>query len=373
MKFSVNKTEFFHSLQKVIGVLPAKTTIPVLSNILLSLRENLLSISATDLEISISTNCSVTDAQDGAIAVPGRKFFDIVRELPDLPLTIEVDDRKHLKLTTEKGIYKLIGEDEADFPHIAVEEADTEFYLACEKFNRMIDKTSFAVSSDELRTTLMGVYLQLLSNELRMVATDGHRLAKISDTGFDGVENPVAVIMPTKALQLVAKNFENEERLQIAIGENHITFAAGSTKIFSKLIDGQFPNYERVIPIDNELQMFVNRDLLAAAVRRVSIFASQYTHQIRLNISPSSLLIQAEDVEIGGEAQESIPVDYSGDQLDIGYNANYLLDVLRHLDSEDVMFQLKDSGSAAIISPSEQKSDEYLMMLLMPIRLNDAI
>lgn len=373
MKFSVNKADLFDSLQKIIGVIPTKTTIQILSNLLLSIEDEKLQLSATDLEISMNTTCNVTDGENGALTIPARKFFEIIRELPDLPITIEADDRNHIKVTTEKGVYKLIGESEEEFPQIAVEEADLEFYIASDKINRMIEKTIFAVSADELRTTLMGVYLQVFANELRMVATDGHRLAKIIDKAFTGNDKNTAVILPTKALQLVQRNIEEDERVKISIGENHITFSCGDTKIYSKLIEGQFPNYDRVIPLDNELKMYVNKDLLASAVRRVAIFANQYTHQVKFLLSSSSLLIQAEDIEIGGEAQESIPVDYTGESFDIGYNAAYMLDILRHLEVEEVVFNLKDPTSAVIIQPGEQKKDEDILMLLMPIRLNDSI
>lgn len=386
MKFSVNQADFFNSLQKIIGVIPAKTTIPILGNLLLRLESNSLEISATDLEISLRTSCPVKNGVDGALTVPARKFYELIRELPELPLVLEVDDQYHLKIETEKGLYKLIAESEDEFPEIAVEEADFEFFISSAKLERMIDKTSFAVSTDELRSTLMGVYMQVFANELRMVATDGHRLAKFVDKTFTGKDDVAPVILPIKALQLVLRNLpggkadagrqagrEEDERVKVSIGENHITFTCGQTKIYSKLIEGQFPNYERVIPIDNDLKMFVNKDLLAAAVKRVSIFANQFNHLIKFSISPSSLVIQAEDVEVGGEAQESLPVDYTGDALEIGYNAAYLLDILRHIDGSDVVFNLKDPGSAALISASEQSSEEDVIMLLMPIRLNDTL
>ncbi|MCA9740882.1 MAG: DNA polymerase III subunit beta [Deferribacteres bacterium] len=373
MKFSVNKADLFASLQKIIGVIPTKTTIPILSNILLTLEDSKLKLAATDLEISMDTACDVSDAEKGALTIPARKFFEIIRELPDLPVTVETDERNHVKVKTEKGVYKLIGESEDEFPRIDVEDADFEFYLSSEKLNRMIDKTIFAVSTDELRTTLMGVYMQILANELRMIATDGHRLAKITHTAFPGDEKTGSVVLPTKALQLVQRNIDDEERIKVSVGDNHVTFTCGDTKIYSKLIEGQFPNYERVIPLDNQLKMYVNKDLLISAVRRVSIFSNQYTHQIKFALSPSSLMIQAEDVEVGGEAQESLPVDYTGDKLEIGYNAAYLLDILRHLEYEEILFNLKDATSAAVITPSEQDADEDLLMLLMPIRLNDSI
>ncbi|KAA3619827.1 MAG: DNA polymerase III subunit beta [Calditrichaeota bacterium] len=373
MKFSVNKADFFQSLQKVIGVIPQKTTIPILSNVLLKLEDNTLSISGTDLEISITTKCNVFDTEDGGITVLGKRFFDIVRELPDVPITVSSDENSVLTLSTDKGIYKLVGEVEDEYPQIGVEEADSTFSISLEKFSRMVEKTSFAVSNDELRTTLMGVLMQLTPTELRMAATDGHRLAKICDLSYKGGDDSTSVILPTKALQLVTKNIDDSDNLEIGVGENHVTFSSGDTKIFSKVIEGQFPNYDRVIPIDNDLKMFVNRELLMSTVRRISIFSSVYTHQIKFSINPSSLVIQAEDAEVGGEAQESIPVEYSGEPVQIGYNGTYVHDILRHLDCDDVVFHLKDAGSAAIIRPAEQQEDEDLMMLIMPIRISDSV
>jgi len=373
MKFNANKETFSQSLQKVVGALPAKTTIPVLNNILLRIENDKAYFTGTDLEISITTACPVEVSEEGAIAVPGKRFFDIIRELPDLPISLESDPSHHLQLKNEKGIYKFVGEDPEEFPHIDVEESDFEFVLPAETFNRMVEKTIYAVSTDELRATLTGVYLQILPNELRMVATDGHRLVKISHQQFKGGESPISVILPTKALNLVSKATGPDMDLQIQISESHVVFTFDETKIFTKVINGQYPNYERVIPIDNNIEMHVNREMLMAAVRRVSIFSNPYTHQIRFSLSPSSLVVQAEDVEIGGEAQEAIPADYSGEPMDVGYNAVYVLDILRHIDSENVVFRLKNPDTAAIIEPSEQQENEELMKLLMPIRLNDAV
>ncbi|HHL72633.1 MAG TPA: DNA polymerase III subunit beta [Bacteroidetes bacterium] len=373
MKFSVNKTDFFVALQKVIGVIPTKTTIPILGNILLRLEDETLFVSGTDLEISIKTSCTVYDTEEGAVAVPGRKLFEIIRELPEIPITLAVDDSNNITLSTDKGMYRFVGETDDQFPQIGVEDAETSFSIVAEKYMRMIDKTAFAVSTDELRTTLMGVLMEIVSSELRMIATDGHRLAKICDKSFHGSDQMASVILPTKALHLVAKNFEPDAMLNISIGDSHVTLADANTTIYSKVIEGQFPNYERVIPIDNDIEMVVNRELLISSVKRVSIFSSAFSQQVKFNISPSSLVIQSEDIDVGGEAQESIPVDYSGDAINIGYNAQYIQDVLRHLDTEEVIFKLRDGGSAAIVRPSEQVEDEDLMMLIMPIKLNDTV
>jgi DNA polymerase-3 subunit beta len=387
MKFSVTKAELFQCLQRIIGVIPVKTTVPVLLNILFELEGQRLRLTGTDLEVSIVTFIDVNGEQDGAMAFPAKKLFDIIRELPDLPISFEADKNNRLLLSTERGQYKLAGEASDEYPHIASETFVSQIAYPTPRFLRMIEKSIFAVSTDELRTTLMGVLLELRPSELRMVATDGHRLVRISDQSFSPLGGKAAdsepraskfqgeikqAIMPTKALQLLTRNADQSETLEIAISENHITFRVGATTIYSKLINGQFPNYERVIPVDNEVMLIIDRDTLAATVRRAVIFANQITHQIRVSVESGKATVLAEDVEVGGEARETLAAQYDGPKLDIGYNAQYVLEVLRHIDSEEVLFKLKDPGSAAIIEPMQQHEGENHMMLLMPIRLNEA-
>jgi DNA polymerase-3 subunit beta len=388
MKFVVTKSELFQCLQRIIGVIPVKTTIPVLTNILFELEGQRLRLTGTDLEVSIVTFLNVHGEQDGATAVPAKKLFDIIRELPDLPITLETDNNHRLEISTEKGHYKIAGESSDEYPHIASETFVSQINYSTMRFMRMIEKSIFAVSTDELRTTLMGVLLEIRINELRLVATDGHRLVRIGDLNYAHSATAAQVspesrlagqpgvvwqaIMPTKALQLLTRNTDQSDQLDIGISENHITFRLGATTIYSKLINGQFPNYERVIPTDNEITMITERDSFAATVRRAAIFANQITHQIRLSLEPDKATIAAEDVEVGGEARETIAVQYGGPQMDIGYNAQYVLEILRHIDNNEVLFKLKDSGSAAIIEPVQQKEGESHMMLLMPIRLNEA-
>jgi len=386
MKLVVNKTELFQCLQRIIGVIPIKTTIPVLTNILFELDGQRLRLTGTDLEVSIVTFLNVRGEADGSVAIPAKRLFDIIRELPELPVTFEIEKNNRILLTTEKGNYKLAGESSEEYPHIASESFVAQISYSTPRFLRMIDKTVFAVSSDELRTTLMGVLLEVRPNELRLVATDGHRLAKISDRSYapsvgesksDALwikqeSGVLQAIMPTKALQMLMRNADQSELLEVAISESHLTFRLGATTIYSKLINGQFPNYERVIPSDNEVTMTIDRDLLSASVRRAAIFANQITHQIRWNLTPNQVTISAEDVEVGGEARETLTTQYAGKAMDIGYNAQYVQELLRHVDSEEVLLRLKDPGSAAIVEPMQQKEGEHHMMLLMPIRLNDA-
>lgn len=371
MKLKVNRKDIYQAIQNIIGVVPAKTTIPILGNILFDLQGDKLNLTGTDLEVSISTAIDVQGERDGAVAIPAKIFFEIVRELPDIPMDLDCDEDFKIALKTEQGFYRLSGEAQDDFPKISIEESLGHFFMDAKRFNNMIQRTLFAVSSDELRTTLMGVFMKVTEKELRMVATDGHRLVRITNTDFMSPEVEKETIIPTKALNLVSKNLQGIDQIKIGLSDDHIVFGLSNTTIFSKGIEGQFPNYERVIPIDNDKSVIVNRDLLSASVRRVSIFSNTITHQIRLSLSDGQLHVQSEDIEFGGEAQEKMAVEYSGESLDIGYNANYLLDILRHLDSDEVELRFRDSTSAGIMYPQTRMEGEDILMLLMPIRLND--
>ncbi len=371
MKFTVTKHALYNSLQRMISVVPTKTTIPVLTNILFELSKNSLRLTGTDLEVSILTALEVIGQENGKAALPAKKLFDLIRELPDTPLAFECDAVNRLTITTEKGQYKISGENSEEYPHIATEEHDRKFSYSTTGFVKLVEKTMFAVSSDELRTTLMGVLMDLRANELRMVATDGHRLAKVVDANFSYSSEPGQVIMPVKALHLLSRNIDQVEQMEIALSRDHLTFMLGATTIYSKVINGHYPAYERVIPSDNTLTMQVERDLLSATVRRSSIFANQHTHQVRWQLAPSNLTLMAEDMESGGNSRETIAVDYAGDEFEIGYNANYVLEILRHVDTEQALFRLRDAGSAAIIEPLPQPEGLHFMMLLMPIRLNE--
>ncbi len=371
MKFKVNKKEFYQAIQNIIGVIPIKTTIPILGSILLDLQDNELNLTGTDLEVSISTKINVQGEENGAVAIPAKILFEIVRELPEIPIEIFCDEFYKIELNTDAGFYKLSGEHKDEFPKIAIEENQESFLIDSEQFCSMINKTIFAVSTDELRTTLTGVYLKVSENELRLVTTDGHRLVKIEFKNFSSPEFQGETIIPTKALNLLLKNAQDTKNIKVKLTEDHIVFELNNTIVYSKCIEGQFPNYERVIPLDNDKKLIVNRELISSSVRRTAIFSNSITHQIRLSISKNVVNIQSEDIEFGGEAQESIEVDYSEEDLELGYNANYLLDILRHLDTEDVIFEIKDHISAGILYPSVQNENEHLLMLLMPIRLNE--
>ncbi len=371
MKFSINKSEFHQAIQNIIGVIPVKTTVPILSNVLLDLQDNKLTLTGTDLEVSISTNIDVRGEEDGAVAIPAKVLNEIVRELPDIPLELTSDEDCKVSINTEKGFYKLSGDAKEDFPKTSIEDTSSSFVMESDRFKYMINKTLFAVSTDELRTTLMGVYLKVLENQLRLVATDGHRLVKVEYEDSFSSDFQGEAIIPTKALNLLLKNLQSAEQINVKVSDDHLIFELEKTVIYSKCIEGQFPNYERVIPVDNDKKLTVNRELISQSVRRVAIFSNSITHQIRLSFGDNMVNIQSEDIEFGGEAKESVEADYTSEAMEIGYNATYLLDILRHLDTDEVVFQIKDPTSAATVCPTVQNENEDLLMLLMPIRLNE--
>ena len=371
MKFTIPQSDLYNSLQKIISVIPSKTTIPILTNILFELKENTLKLTGTDLEVSIITSLDVVGETDGTAAFPAKKMFDLVRELPDTPLELEIDHANRLQIKAEKGQYKISGESSEEYPHIAIEDVTQQFTYSAPRLLDFVEKTRFAVSVDELRPTLMGVLFQIRPNELLLAATDGHRLVKIVDRKFTYDGDVVQVIIPIKALGLLGRNFEQAEEIKINVSKDNVNFQSGPTTIYTKVISGHYPSYERVIPSDNELKMIAERDLVSACLRRAMVFSNQHTRQIKWLTEPNSLTIVADDMEMGGESKETLAVEYNGDKLEIGYNASYILEILRHLGTEQILFKLKDEGSAVVIEPIPQQEDVDLMMLLMPIRLND--
>ena len=373
MNFTISKTELYEALHKIVGVVPQKTTISILTCILMELKDRKLQLTGTDLEISVTYTLNVDSADEGALAVPAKLLVEIVRELPDVPINIRTQGEDKIILRTEKGEYKIAAQPREDFPNITVEESEQNFVMESETLARMTNKTIFAVSTDELRPALTGINVEMLGSDLVFVGTDGHRLSKFKLMNFQTAasEQRLKMIVPTKALNLMLRNLENAEQVNVQVGEDHVLFRLPRAVIYSKLINGVYPNYERVLPVDNDKILRVNRELLISTLRRVSIFSSSLTNQVRLVIAPDEVTIYSEDIDFGAEAKESIPAAFSHQSMQIGYNSTYLLDVLRHIDTDEVVFELKDGNSAGIIRPDVQNENEDIIMLLMPIRINE--
>ncbi len=369
MEFKVDKTSLWERLQTVLAVVPQRTTFPILTNVLLEAKKDSLLLAATDLDISIATRIPVDVVKKGEITLPGRKLGEIVRELPDLPISFSVANSV-MTFKCEKGVFKLSGIEREEYPELPEVDSSKSLVLDSKNLNRAVEKTSFATATDEMRPALSGVLWQISERDMRMVATDGHRLALLKLT--DILEKPfsVDINIPPKALNQVGRLTGAKESVEVRFEESKVGFYFEGNVVTARLVEGAFPDYEEVIPKDNDKTARVDRELLMSALRRVAVFANPDTHLTRLTFRSDSLELYTVTPEFG-EAREEVPCNYEGEKIDIGYNASYLLDVLGRVDSEGVVITLKDPLSAGTISPSEEKKGEELVYLLMPIRMTE--
>lgn len=369
MKFTVASSDLQKALAKVSGVVPSKSTLPILENILFTLQKHTLTLLATDLEVSMSVSLEVKGSNDGVIAIPAKRILDTVRALPDVQIHLHADESsKKIQMVTESGEYNLVGEPGEDFPAGPQFKGENDLHIPGPVLEDIINQTLFSVSSDELRPAMTGVYFQIRPERLTIVATDGHRLVRLSYSGTDASMTK-DLIVPAKALQLASRSIE-DGNVTVSVDSTHIQFHFGSTTLISRLIEEKYPNYESVIPLDNDKQMTVARDLLLASVKRVSLYSSSTTHQVRFMVSKTSVKVAAEDVDFGGEAKETISCSFSGDDIEIGFNATYVIDILSHMESDDIQFQFSSPVRAAVITPAENKPQQEILMLAMPMRLN---
>jgi DNA polymerase-3 subunit beta len=369
MKFSISKSKIFSTVQDVLNVVPTRTTLPVLSNMLLEVTDSKLKLAATDLDISMITTIPISATRKGSITISAKTFADILRELPESEIEINVTENR-MELKVERGTYKISGIPSDEFPKLPTANLAKQIKIPGGDLAKMIRKTVFAVSTDETRPALNGVLWQTSSKSMQMVATDGHRLAKMSQKNnkLKGLHEDI--IIPPKVLNLLVKLLGDEEKeIGVIFGENNIIFNLGDSILASRLIEGPYPNFEQVIPKDNDKKLVVNKELLESTVRRVSILANTLTHQIKLSFKKDTLELSSANFDLGGEAKETISCDYTSEPLDIGYNASYVLDVLKQIDGDEVIFELGTPVSAGMIYSSEKKEGEDCLYLLMPLRL----
>ncbi len=372
MKFSASQSTFYAALQTVAAVVPSKSPMPVLTHILASVTGNTLTLTATDLEVSIETRLEVKGVKDGRALLPARKLIELIQNFGDVVVTLEASETGRIKVTDQEGKnYDLTAENVANYPKVPSLESVEKFVFDRMKLERMIAKAMFAVSRDELRPQLTGAYLRIAPEEMRVVTTDGHRLVKITEKQSGYAGDVKEAIVPNKAMLAVQRMCgRGEGDVEILFAGNQLGFRVGNTTLITKLIEGRYPNYEAVIPSENKNLLTVDLEQLQLAVRRAATVSNEISRQIRLKLSTEQMQILVEDVEQSNSGQETVPCSYTGEPMDIGYNAAYVLDMLRHVDTNDVQFQLGTPTSAGIVRPTEQAKDEDLLMLIMPVRLN---
>lgn len=368
MKFALSKSKLAGYLQHVLQVVPSKSTLPILTNILIEALEGKLKISATDLDISMTVSIDSKVIKKGSAALPARILFDIVKELPESEVSFETSGSR-IEMKIPNGSYRISSISADDFPKLPAVNTKKEIKIPGQDLVKMIRKTTFACSDDETRPALNGVLWQTKGDRMQMVATDGHRLAKVSmeNTKLKGMYDDV--IIPPKVLNLIPKFVtDDEQEVGIIFGENNIIFNLGEIVLTSRLIEGPYPNFEQVIPSSNDKKLSIRKDDLASAVRRVSILSNQLTHQVKFAAKDNKLELSTANADVGGEGKETLTCDFEGDEIEIGYNANYLADILQKMEDDEVIFELSTPIAAGVIYAPTVPKDEYLC-LVMPLRL----
>ena len=376
MKFTVAQSEILTALQLVSSAVPSRTTLPVLSNILVEAVDGSIQMTATDLDLAIATRSQADVKAEGALTVPAKRLTELVRKLSREELKFEAKDLT-LNVGSKTGRFKFHCIRPEEFPARINVTPDLTFKIESKILERMVKRTIYAVSTDETRPALNGALLQIVEGEIRLVATDGHRLARATVKQAGIGKNPLKgdVIIPLKALHHLQRLVsETGETVTVELSKNHARFTAGPTTLTTKLIEGPFPNYEQVLPKQNNKMMKANRDELTQALDRVSLFSDSLTRQVKFSISENKLrlIVQTPDQ---GEANEEIGVHYTADDLDIGYNATYILDILRTIDAEEIVMQLNTPVTAGLVVPATKEAaksasvTEDLLCLVMPLRL----
>ena len=370
MEFSVTKSALLNELTTTQGVVERKTTIPILSNILMEAKGNRLTITATDLELSIRTSCEVKVKKEGAGTIPAKKLLELVRLLPEGEIKFRLLENHWVEIVADRKKYKLVGMARENFPALpAMPHALVK--IPAVVLESLIAKTKFAISMEESRYTLNGGLLILKPDTIAMVATDGHRLALAETTQkLSGLNGEVKVLIPKKAMDEVEKLSNaagSDAQLDFAKDESHLFFQAGHRLLISRILTGQFPNYEAVLPRDNNKTVVIDRSDLCDAVRRVSQLADQRSHAVKLAVSVEGIEISASSPEYG-EAKENIEKEYSGDPIAIGFNSSYMLDFLGAAADGPISLELKDEQSAGQMRPLADESYRY-RYIIMPMRI----
>jgi len=370
MEFTVSKADLVRELSLSQGVVEKKTTIPILSNVLLEAKDDRIHLTATDLELGIRCSCPAKVKKEGSGTIPARKLLDYVRLLPDADLNIKFLENHWANLTCGRSRTRIAGMSRESFPELPLM-PETIAEIPVKVLASMISRTSFAISLEESRFTLNGALLLLKADATTMVATDGHRLAFVETSSPSGANKTFRALVPKKAMAEIVKLADEsgaDSKALFAGDENHLFFQFGERLLITRKLTGNFPDYERVLPKDNVHTAKLNRDEIRSAIERVSQFADERSRAIRVQFASGEVKIFSSSVETG-ESEESVPSEYAGPDMEIGFNAQYLLDFLRATSQEQIAFELKDQKSAGELHPVDDGAQGQYRYVVMPMRI----
>ena len=371
MKFIVSSTYLLKQLQVLGGVINSSNTLPILDNFLFEINKNALTVSASDLETTMSSTLDIESDSKGSVAIPARLLLDTLKTFPEQPLTFTVEENNTIEISSNHGKYALAYADGAEFPKAVALENPSSTTISGDILATAISKTIFAAGNDDLRPVMSGVFFQFSTDNLTFVATDAHKLVKY--TRKDVSASQVAeFIMPKKPLTLLKGILAtSDENVTIEYNDSNAKFTFENTILVCRLIDGKYPNYEAVIPKENPNKLNIDRTQFLNSVKRVSIFSNKTTHQIRLKIAGAELNISAEDIDYSNKAEERLTCDYQGDDMQIGFNSRFLTEMLNNLNASEVQLEMSMPNRAGILTPVDGLDQgEHVTMLVMPVMLN---
>lgn len=371
MEITVSRSELLQELTATQGVVERKTTIPILSNYLLEASGGTLTLTATDLDLSLRTSCNAKVKKEGSCTVPARKLHDYVKLLPDADITIKLLENHWVSIRCGRSNTKMVGMAKANYPGLPVFPTVGAINIPAKVLRGLIGKTGFAIANEESRYTLNGALMVIKPESITMVATDGHRLAHIERNGekFEGVSGEIKTLVPKKAMDELKSLLDSTDAdtIEFAKDESTLYFRIGPRLLTSRQLTGQFPNYEAVLPKDNNKSITLHGGDLGAAISRVAQFADERSRAVRIKLEKGELKLSASSTETG-ESEDSIEIDYNGELLTIGFNAVYLLDFLKAIGGGDVKLELKDAQSAGQLRPAEGEDYKY-RYIVMPMRI----
>lgn len=369
MRFIVSSGTLLKNLQSISGVISTNNVLPILESFLFDLKKNRLQVVSTDLETTMKVELDVQSTDENVLCVQAKVLLEYLKNLPEQPITFEVNMSDFgIDITSEQGKYKIVGEDAKNFPTEPKPDGTTSFSMSAAELSDGIAKTMIAVSNDDLRPAMSGVYFELSKNNMTLVATDAHRLVRCVKTDVN-CPSEDRFIVPKKALVQLKNNLNTSTEVSVSYNENHLFVDGESIHLSCRLIDAKFPDYKVVIPADNPYNLIIGRMDFVGALRRVSVFANKTTNQVVLDIEGNSLHLYAQDVDFSFEGNERMACQYSGEDMKIAFNAKLLLELLLVLESEEIVFELSTPNRAGLVKPVEKREHEDLLMLLMPLMI----
>lgn len=370
MKFIVSSSALLKQLQQINGVINSNTVLPILEDFLFEIEKNKLTVVATDLETVMKVHLDIEAKDSGKVCIPAKILIDSLKNIPEQPLTFTIDKNFGIEITSDNGKYKVMGENPDNFPKEPSADDANSFTMTSSALVTSINKTLFAVSNDDLRPAMTGVFFELDKKGLNFVATDAHRLVKYKRTDIACPKSD-SFIVPKKPLNLLKTALpDNEDELVVSYNSNHLFVKHGGTELVCRLIDARFPDYKVVIPTDNPYKLNVNKNDFQSALRRVNVFSNKTTNQVVLSITGHELQLAAQDVDFSFEGNERMPCQYDGEDLQIAFNAKFLIEMLSAADTSEINVELSTPTKAGIIKPTEMEPNEELLMLVMPLMLN---